>query len=1303
MVGDFVVGDGGLAEAIRSKQWSDTALGALDTWPGALRTAVGLCLGSMFPALVCWGPDLLQIYNDAAVAVLRTKHPEALGRSARDVWSEIWPDVGPMIERLMLTGESAGGEDVPLFPERDGAREQAFFTFSLSAIRGCDGRPAGMFVVVTETTAKVRAERERALAEQELLASEARHAFLLKLGDRLQELIDAEEMTRTAAELLGRHLKANRVVYGEMEPDGEHTLVWSDWTDGTVPSARGRYKLSDFGPDVAESYKRGEIRRVDDTEAGGEGSRGDRSLRIRAAIGIPMVKAGRLVAGMSVHSTRPRRWTDSEVQLVREVGERIWSSIERARSEAALRAREEKYRTLIESMDEGFCVLELLVDESGAPIDALHLEANPAYAKHTGLSDVVGKRSSELLAEVAPNWVELYAQVIENGEPLHFQEYSPTVERWFELCIVRVGPPSMRQVAILLSDVTLRRKADLELRRAAQRDAFRIALADTLGPLADPIDIQEAATRMLGQRLGASRVHYAEISHGEALIRSDYRAAGVPSVAGRHSLERYRGHFYSEVQAGRTCAYSDISSDLRLSADERATLLRDFGMRARASVPLLKARSLHGVLSVQFTEPHAFGPDELELIEETAERTWAALERARAEAALRQSEERFRSIVRSARDYAIFLTDARGIITEWPEGAERVKGYTASEAIGQSISLFYTAEDVAAGEPERELAEAAREGRVERETWRVRKGGERFWVNEIATPVRDALGKLVGFTRVARDITKKTQAAEALRQLAEADAYRITLADALRAVSDPVEIQAVASRVLGQHLRVSRVLYAEIHGDTSIVHRDYTDGAPSLRGVHPLARFDSFFNKQSQAGVTTALDDISQDARLPHHERHALLAYGIAAMVSVPLVKGGELRATLDVQHTTPRKWSSAELSRIGETAERTWLAVEQARAETLLRSSEERFRQALDIETVGVAFFDLKGGIIRANGAFCRMTGYTQRDVEEQRLYFESLTSPESSRVRAKALEELEKVGSTAAYEQRCLRKDGSTFWGLFAAKRLGANQAVEFILDITERKRAEGALARAHAELEERVSRRTLELALTNRVLKNEVAQRRQAERLRTDLLRRLDSAQEDERRRVARDLHDQVGQTLTALTLAVRATRDAGVLPPLVAERLSDVQRAAEELGREVHELAVRLRPTALDDLGLHAALGQLLSNWSARTHIEVDCQLADLEAARLPPDFETVLYRVVQEALTNVARHARAARASVVVQRVNGSVVAVVEDDGVGFEPHTTSTDRLGLLGLSERVTLAGGTLSIESATGQGTTLIARLPC
>jgi signal transduction histidine kinase len=283
--------------------------------------------------------------------------------------------------------------------------------------------------------------------------------------------------------------------------------------------------------------------------------------------------------------------------------------------------------------------------------------------------------------------------------------------------------------------------------------------------------------------------------------------------------------------------------------------------------------------------------------------------------------------------------------------------------------------------------------------------------------------------------------------------------------------------------------------------------------------------------------------------------------------------------------------------------------------------------------------------------------------------------------------------------------------------------IIDVTEQVRqrerleaqrreseaARSELDRAYAELATRSAKRTVELARTNAVLGRtntvlaaEIAQRMRAERNRTELLRQLTSAQEDEQRRIARDLHDQVGQTLTVLTLAVRALRDSGPLPPAAVASLADVQRVADDLGREVHGLAVRLRPTALDDIGLHAALGQLVGEWSARTNVHVDLQISDLDSERLPPDVETALFRIVQEALTNVARHARAQHVSVVVQRHEGDAIAIVEDDGVGWNPDRGANGRLGLVGMRERVTLAGGRLDIESAPGEGTTVIARVP-
>lgn len=227
--------------------------------------------------------------------------------------------------------------------------------------------------------------------------------------------------------------------------------------------------------------------------------------------------------------------------------------------------------------------------------------------------------------------------------------------------------------------------------------------------------------------------------------------------------------------------------------------------------------------------------------------------------------------------------------------------------------------------------------------------------------------------------------------------------------------------------------------------------------------------------------------------------------------------------------------------------------------------------------------------------------------------------------------------------------------------------------------------------------------RWLVRDVTDRRQAEAARDDLLRRLVTAQEDERRRVARELHDTVGQLLSALLLSVRAARDAGPLPPAALNSLDDVQRVAHELGRATHDLAVRLRPTALDDVGLHAALLHHLEDWSARAGVEVQFQAVGAESMRFPPDVETALYRFVQEGLTNVARHARARLVSVVLERQGGLAIVVVEDDGTGFDPEASAgTERLGLLGMRERLALLGGCLEIESSPGAGTTLVARVP-
>jgi signal transduction histidine kinase len=209
----------------------------------------------------------------------------------------------------------------------------------------------------------------------------------------------------------------------------------------------------------------------------------------------------------------------------------------------------------------------------------------------------------------------------------------------------------------------------------------------------------------------------------------------------------------------------------------------------------------------------------------------------------------------------------------------------------------------------------------------------------------------------------------------------------------------------------------------------------------------------------------------------------------------------------------------------------------------------------------------------------------------------------------------------------------------------------------------------------------------------------RVARDALQRVVTAQEAERRRLARELHDETGQALTSILLGLRTVEEAKTAEE--AQRAIDqVRELVRSTLQDVRRLAVDLRPTALDDFGLVPALERLLDNFREQTEIAVDFHSALPE--RLPPEIETALYRIVQESMTNVVKHARATSVSVVLTRKENAVGVVIEDDGVGFEAGSTREGGLGLVGMRERVGLLGGRFEIESRPGYGTTFAAEVP-
>jgi len=381
--------------------------------------------------------------------------------------------------------------------------------------------------------------------------------------------------------------------------------------------------------------------------------------------------------------------------------------------------------------------------------------------------------------------------------------------------------------------------------------------------------------------------------------------------------------------------------------------------------------------------------------------------------------------------------------------------------------------------------------------------------------------------------------------------------------------------------------------------------------------------------------------------------------------------------------------------------------AEQAVRDSEERLSLAFQGAQEGVWDWSLETGAVVYSAHWKRMLGYSDEEIEPHVSAWERLLHPEDRAAAQEVIDGVLRGERDYTVEFRLRHKDGHYVHMLSRGFPVRRNGFVERIVgthfDLTERKRTEDALRRAQEELEQRVRERTAELAQANVALREEIGERRRAEQARTELLTRLVFAQEDERKRIAREMHDQFGEQLTSLGLGIRQLKEACASDNGLQVQIETLERVAHQLDRDVDQLVWELRPTALDDLGLGAALDNYAQDWSQRTGVRADVHTAGLSVARLSSQIETTMYRIAQEALNNVAKHARAENVGIILERRGDQVSLIIEDDGVGIEATQTgpSSHGFGLLGMQERAALVGANLQIESAPGGGTTIIVRV--
>jgi two-component system, chemotaxis family, CheB/CheR fusion protein len=365
-------------------------------------------------------------------------------------------------------------------------------------------------------------------------------------------------------------------------------------------------------------------------------------------------------------------------------------------------------------------------------------------------------------------------------------------------------------------------------------------------------------------------------------------------------------------------------------------------------------------------------------------------------------------------------------------------------------------------------------------------------------------------------------------------------------------------------------------------------------------------------------------------------------------------------------------------------------------RRAEERLRLLIDGATDYAIYTMTNAGVIDSwNTGAERMFGYRADEIVGQPV--EVLFTPEDRAAGVPAAELARANESGRISDNRFqVRRDGARFSCHGSTIGLGADLGFAKIArDLSVQQQAAETLSAVQANFESRVRERTDQLEA-------EVIARDAAHHRITDLLRKIVTAQEDERARIARDLHDQLGQQLTALRLGLQRYRDRLRAAGSVDEDVDRALAVAGSIEGDLDFLAWELRPAVLDDLGLAAALPHFVREWSEHYRIPAEYRSGGFAAGQLSRDAEVVFYRVAQEALNNVTKHGHASRVDVMLESRDRSVLLVVEDDGVGFDPGDKDVREqgIGIVGMQERASLIGATLQIESRPGEGTSIFLR---
>jgi PAS domain-containing protein len=912
----------------------------------------------------------------------------------------------------------------------------------------------------------------------------------------------------------------------------------------------------------------------------------------------------------------------------------------RKAAEQALRQSEARYRSLFTNMEQGFCLLEKVATAPHEPSDYRYLAVNPAFARHTGLTDAAGKTIRQLVPGGGePHIMAIYDEVVASGEPRQFEDYVTALDFWMATEVVPDAQPG--HLAVLFSNVSDRRQTEQTLRESEARQTYLLALSDVLRPVSDAVDIQATVTHTVLHHFAADRCYYAEIAGDSLTVRREAARPSLPTVVGLYSLSRVP--LFSTILRGAGHAIeADVEASIAVD-DRLKQICRESSIRAYLIVPVLRRGELVGALCLIQATPRAWTALEVALLQETAERTWAAVERAHAEEALRRSEEQFRLLVTATSDIVYRMG------ADWTQMEQLIGKNFLADTLGPTLAwaeAYIPVEDLP--HVQAAIAEAIRQKSTFELEHRVRRAdGTVGWTYSRAIPMLGTQGELTGWLGTARDVSARKAAEEQLldfnarleRQVAERT-------QALR------ESQARLQSVFDSTTTAVVLLQAVREAGGRLLDFEYVL-------VNPIAQ--SYDVGQSLPG-----------------QRYGELHPGtyrtpIFAQFAAVVETGQRADFEVHYDHENLNHWFRLVGVKLGDgllyTAEdittRKLLEQAQAKSFALLQESEE-------VTVMGSWDYDLSTQKLTwSDGLYRLLDRPVGSDVAPQ-LFLNAVL--DDDRPAAAHFVRTLTTGTRSFDETLRLRVGEAVKTVRFKAVPLPhapgvPGRVLGVCLDVSDRQRLEAE----------------------NLVLKLDQHK---------ELLLAILQAQENERQRLGEVLHNSLGQVLyaTKLHLDQFDTPALHALPALSALH-QHTDRLLTEAMRQTRTLAHELVPTSLAKFGLAVAVRDVCRDLST-PQLRMESQFWGEERA-LPQPVQVTLFRLAQELAHNIVRHAGATQALLELETLPNWVSLRAEDNGRGFEPQTVAAG-LGLRTVRDAVALLGGTVTIDSSSEFGTHIRLRIP-